>query len=49
MSILNFVAFLGGKNLDRNLFDRTSHDVIESGDSEINQCLDFSFNENGNN
>ena len=49
MSILNFAAFAGGKNLERNLFDRSSHDVIESGDSEISQCLALSFNENGNN
>ena len=49
MSILNFAAFAGGKNLARNLFDKSSHDVIESGGFEISQCLAFSFNENGNN
>ena len=49
MSILNFAAFAGGKNLAINLFDKSSHDVIESGGSEMSQCLAFSFNENGNN
>ena len=49
MSILNFAAFAGGKNLARNLFDKSSHDVFEFGGSEISQCLSLSFNENGNN
>ena len=49
MSILNFVAFASGKNLARNLFDKSSHDVIEYSGSEIRQCLAVSFNENGNN
>ena len=49
MSILNFAAFVGGKNRARNLFTNSSHDVMESGGSEISQCLAFSFNENGNN
>ena len=41
--------FVGGKNLARNLFDKSSHDVIEFGGSEINHCLALSFYENGNN
>ena len=49
MSILNFVAFAGEKNLARNLFDKSSHDVIESGGYEMSQCSALSFNENGNN
>ena len=49
MSILNFASFAGGKNLARNLFDKSSHDVIEFGGSEMSQCLALSFNENGNN
>ena len=46
---LNFASFAGGKNLARNLFDNSSHDVIEFGGSEMSQCLALSFNENGNN
>ena len=49
MSILNFATFASGKNLARNLFDKLSYDVIESGDSEISQFFALSFNENGNN
>ena len=46
---VNFAAFAGGKNLTRNFFDKSSHDVIESSGSEMSQCLPLSFNENGNN
>ena len=48
MSIVNFGSFAGGKNLDRNLFDKSSHDAIESGSLEISHYLALSFNENGN-
>ena len=48
MSILNFATFTGGKNLARNLFNKSSQDVIESGGSEISHYLALSFNENGN-
>ena len=49
MSILNFATFAGGKNLAINLFDKSSSDVIQSGDSKMSQFLALSFNENGNN
>ena len=49
MQILNFSAFASGKNLARNLFDKSSHDVIEFGGYEMSQCLALSFNDNGDN